>query len=426
MKDFITDILKASSADGWTVSDQENEGWEFYFIRHRLDQNRVRHTEHITLTVYKRLEDGKYLGSASAKLSPAADREEARALVDSLLKEAELVKNPYYELAPPADAAAEADTEADVMEIAGDFIRTLKNLPETGGEDINSYEIFADRIRSRFLSSTGIDIRYNRTLSKAEVVVNARNEGHEIELYRMYSSGSCDSRGLAEEISRTMQYGRDKLHAQKTPYLGCCDVILSTDAALEVYRYFIDRMSAGLKYQGISDWEIGGEVIKGAEGDKVTLEAVRILPNSSENAPYDSEGAPRRDLMILKDGIAVNYFGSRQFSSYLGLEDSFIPGNFAVSGGKKTAAEIRSGRYLEVVEFSDFQVSAFNGDIFGEIRLGYLHDGDRVTVLEGGSVSGTMREFAKNLLMSKERKQYDNMLIPEITRLADVSITGAE
>ena len=51
------------------------------------------------------------------------------------------------------------------------------------------------------------------------------------------------------------------------------------------------------------------------------------------------------------------------------------------------------------------------------------HDGDTVTVVEGGSVSGTMRELAS---FSREQKQYNNYLIPALTRLTGVSITGAE
>ena len=427
MKDFILELLADSAADGWTVRDEVSEGWEFYFIRHNLDQNRIRHTEHITLTVYKKSDDGKYLGRASAKLAPTADRAETKALIDSLTHEAALVKNPVYELMTPAPAVMKADeAEVDVSRIAEDFICTMKDLPETDGEDINSYEIFVDKITCRYVSSTGIDISYTYPVSQIEVIVNARKDEHEIELYRMFKSGTCDSEGLKEEISKAMQYGKDKLRAKKTPSLGTCDIVLSTDAALEVYEYFTARMSCDMKYMGISDWEIGREVAEGAVGDKVTVEARRFLPNSSANAPYDAEGAPRRDMMIIKDGIAENRYGSRQFSQYLGLFDSFIPGNFAVSGGTSKAEEIRTGRYLEIVEFSDFQVSALNGDIFGEIRLGYLHDGSQVTAVEGGAVSGTMLDFAKDLHMSTEQKQYNNMLIPEVTRLKGVSITGAE
>ena len=47
MENFILDLLRSSGADGWTVSDERRIGWEFYFIRHALDQNRARAAEHI-------------------------------------------------------------------------------------------------------------------------------------------------------------------------------------------------------------------------------------------------------------------------------------------------------------------------------------------------------------------------------------------
>ncbi len=423
----VIELLKNSAADGWAVTDEIREGWEFYFIRHRLDQNRVRRTQHVTVTVYKKFGEGKFLGSASAEVAPTATKEEAKHLIDELVKEAELVRNPYYELNQPTDLdnSGVATAEESVRKIAEDFIRTMRSLPETETEDINSYEIFTDSVTRRLTTSTGIDVTSVFPSSMVEVVVNARNAGHEIELYRMYKSGSCDAESLKKEISETLQYGRDKLLAVKTPSLGKCDVVFSTDAAGQIFNYFGARMSAAMKYQQVSDWEIGGPVCEDAEGDLVTLKALKFLKNSSDNAAFDPEGAARRDMTIIENGIARNFFGSRQFSQYMGLENSFIPGNYMVSGGTKTAAELRTGRYLEIVEFSDFQVSPMNGDIFGEIRLGYLHDGENVTIVEGGSVSGTMTDFAKYLQMSVEMKQYNNMLGPAVTRLKDVSITGA-
>jgi len=66
------------------------------------------------------------------------------------------------------------------------------------------------------------------------------------------------------------------------------------------------------------------------------------------------------------------------------------------------------------------------GAIAGEIRLGYLHEGDKMTIVSGGSVSGSMTDFVKEMYLSKELKQYNNMLIPAVTRLEQVSVTGAE
>jgi len=427
MENFILDLLKKSGADGWAVRDEVRTGWEFYFIRHALDQNRVRDTEHITLTVYKAFEeDGtKYLGSASAELAPTATETEAEGLIRSLLFEAGLIRNPAYALNPPC---GEAPTmrEPDVKAIAGDFLRAMKSVEETAEADINSYEIFVDSVCRRLVTSTGIDVTDVYPSSMAEVVVNARDEKHEIELYRMYRSGSCDTAGLKANVEETLRFGRDKLRAEKTPALGKCDVVFSTDDALQIYDYFIDRMSAGMIYQGISDCEIGKRVAEDKGGDALTVRAVKTLENSSHNGAFDDEGAPVRDMTVISGGVAENFYGSRMFSQYIGLSDSFIPGNFVVDGGKETAAELRTGRYLEIVEFSDFQVSPMNGDIAGEIRLGYLHDGDTVTVVEGGSVSGTMRELGGAMRFSKEQKQYNNFLIPAVTRLCGVSITGAE
>lgn len=427
MENYVIDLLKSSGADAWTVADECRTGWEFYFIRHRLDQNRARDTEHIHLTVYKRFGEGEqqFLGSASAELAPTATREEAEKLIRTLLGEAELVRNPVYSLNPPRKGEDKSAQPIDLKAIAGDFIRAMRSVEETEGEDINSYELFTDAVSRRFVSSTGIDVTDVYPASMAEVVVNARREAHEIELYRMYRSGSCDAAGLKANVEETLRFGRDKLVAEKTPALDKCDVVFTTDDALEIYNYFIDRVSAGMIFQHISDCEIGKRVCEDKGGDSLTVMALCELENSSHNGAYDAEGAPVRDLCLIRDSVTENLYGSRMFSQYLGIEDSFIPGNFAVEGGKAAADELRGGKYLEIVEFSDFQVSPMNGDIAGEIRLGYLHDGDKVTVVEGGSVSGTMRELGGTMRFSKELKQYNNYRIPALTRLYGVSITGA-
>ena len=427
MENYILDLLRASGAEAWTVADEIRRGWEFYFIRHALDQNRARNAEHIKLTVYQKFSEGEkeFLGSASAEIAPTASRAEAEKLIARLLDEAKLVRNPFYALNEPRGGAAPVAEVPDLRAISGDFLRAMRSVEESADADINSYEIFADCITRRFISSTGIDVTDVYPASMTEVVVNARRGEHEIELYRMYRSGSCDAAGLKADVEETLRFGRDKLRAEKTPALGECDVIFSTDDALEIYRYFIDRMSTNMVYQRVSDYEIGKSICAGEGGDPLTVRALRRLDNSSHNGAYDDEGAPVRDMTIIEAGVAKNYFGSRMFSQYLGLQDSFLPGNIAVDGGAASAAELRTGSFLEIVEFSDFQVDPMSGDIAGEIRLGYLHDGDTVTVVEGGSVSGSMRELAGSMRFSKEQKQYNNYLIPSVTRLYGASITGA-
>ena len=426
MLNTIIDLLRASTADAWEVTDIQETGWEFYLIRHRLDQHRAKLTRHTHVKVYRRFGEGKFLGSASAEIPPTATAAEAKATVDALCQRAEYVKNPAYTLVTP-DGEAQAQTgSVDVAAIARDFLEAVQAVPETATEDINSYEIFVSEKKRRFVNSEGVDVVSVYPSSMAEVVVNARRDGHEIELYRLYHSGACDKAGLTQALTETLRYSRDKLIAQPTPALGQATVLFSTDAACEIYNYFISRMSAAMLVRRISDWQIGEPVVKDAEGDLVTVRALVNLPNSADNAAYDPEGARRWDFDVIENGIARQSFGSRQFSQYLGLERSCIPGNYAVSGGSQDAAALRSGPYLEVVEFSDFQVHPMSGDIAGEIRLGYWHDGEKTIPVSGGSVTGSMLTLAKTMRMSREQRQYNNLLIPAVTALSGVTIAGVE
>ena len=418
----LLDILKSSGADAWEVTDREESGWEFYFIRHRLDQHRAKNLRAFSVKVYRKFDE--FLGSAGAEIPCDASAEEMRRTVEGLCSDASYVRNPAYTLNKPC-AAGENETaqeNPDIEAVSGNFIRTLASAPETETEDLNSYEIFVSSIRKRFLNSEGIDVTAVYPSSMVEVVVNARKDGHEIELYKLLESGTCDRETLARELAETLAYGRDRLVTSPTPALGKMDVVFSTDPARELYWYFIDRLSTGMVYRGISDWKPGDIVAP----ENLILKAVKFLPNSSRNAAFDAEGAPIRDLDLITGGRAAHYWGSRQFSQYLKVDDSFIASNFTVSGGTESEADLRMGDYLEVVEFSDFQCDSVTGDIAGEIRLAYLHQNGKVTPVSGGSVSGSMAEMAGTMRFSKELRQYNSLLIPSVTRLKDVTVTGAE
>ena len=424
MIELIKAALNNSGADAWMITDTLTEGWEFYFIRHSLDQNRAKNVEHINVKVFKKSEDGQFLGDASDEIAPSATEDEIKKTIDSLVLKAGYIKNPVYKLNPPESSGQPDGSGFNTADISADFINAMNELPESADADSNSYEIFTSKVTTHIITSGGTDITEIYPSSMIEVVVNARDKDHEIELYRMYHSGTCDKEGLKNSLIRTLQYGKDRLKAEKTPALEKADVIFSTDDAVEIYNFFKDKLSAGMLVRRMSDWEIGKSIAE-AKGDKVTLTARKTLENSSTNFSYDEEGAPARDLVLLNEFVPENYWGSRMYTQYLGLEKSGIVYNYEISGGSKTEEELRTGKYLEIVEFSDFQVDSLSGDIFGEIRLGYYHDGENVKIITGGSVSGNMNQFVKNMHFSKELVQYNNVRIPSVTRLADVTITGA-
>lgn len=424
MLDTIKKKLAALDCDAWELTETKKRGWEFYFIRHKLDQNRAVEVKSVKVKLYKSLEGGKLIGSASGEIPPTASEAEIDERLASILYQATLVKNPYYTIADKPIDIPEKKAPVDVEKIAEDFIRAVRSVEETAGEDVNSYEIFVSELTRHTLNSKGVEYTCTYPDSKVEVVVNARKDGHEIEMYRMYDSGTCDAKKLCGDIADVMRCGRDRLTAVPTPKLGSAAVVFSTEDAVGIYDYFVDRMSAGMKYQKMSDWELGKEVAPGAKGDRITVEALSTLPNSSEDFPVDEEGAVIRDRFLIRDGVAESFCGSRQFSEYLGLKDSSIVHNVRFAGGKGSAADVRHGDYLEVVEFSGFEVDSMSGDIAGEIRVGYWHHNGETTVVTGGSVSGNMLEAAKEMTFSRETRQYDTHIIPAVTRLENLRIAG--
>ena len=421
--DELITLLKESGADAWELTDIKTEGWEFYFIGKKLDQNRVRDVEHMSIKVYRTLKEGKMLGTASGEIDPTLSRDEAKKRITDILKDAEYVINPYYELNKPAETV-ENMQEVDLAAIAKDYLETIKNIRRDDNSFINSCEVFADKCHSRFVNSEGIDVTQIYPSSMLEVVVNARNADKEIELYRLYTAGTCDRSALTRDIEELMRFGVDRLDAKPTPALEKTAVLFSTRDAVELYKWFVSKLSANFRYMNLSDWEIGNAIAPSASGDRLTLTARAFIEGSSKNRSVDNEGAPTADIVLMENGVPVQYWGSRQFRSYLGIDDGYIAMNFEAGGGTGTKESLRSGSYMEIVEFSDFSVDDVTGDIAGEIRLGYWHDSGKVTPVSGGSISGSLTELINEMRFSGAARHYDNYLIPELTRLEGVNITG--
>lgn len=426
MLELIKKKLAALGCDAWKLTETTKRGWEFYVIRDKLDQNRSTVVKTINVEVFKSIEDGKYLGSAFGEIPPTASEGELDELLAALLYQAGLVKNPYYLLNDkPVDVPEKLDS-VDVERIAESFFRAIRSVNQTKTEDINSYEIFVNEITRHFINSNGVEYTCTYPKSTVDMVVNARRDGHEIELYRFYTSGTCDAEKLRSDVEDVLRFGRDRLTAVPTPKLGTGAVVFSTSDAVSIYDYFLRRMNASMKYRKISNFEVGKPVVDDPQGDIISVEACSTLPNSSRDFPVDEEGAVIRDRWLIRNGVAENYYGSRQFSQYLGLNDSSNVYNVRFAGGRESAASLRQGDYLEVVEFSDFHVDPMGGDIAGEIRVGYWHHDGTTTVVTGGSVSGNMLEAARTMTFSSETRQYDTHVIPAVTRLEGLRITGVE
>lgn len=425
MIDTLKKLLEESKADAWEIRQENTEGWEFYFIKHKLDQNRAKKVSHTHVTVYRREAEG--LGSAQAEFAPTGNEETWKKQLEKLLEEAKYSLSAPYELVRPKEVKdfKAKETKIDIPSVSSAFMKTLCELDETKTHDVNSYEIFVQERKSRYINSNGVDLAQTVPYCFLETVLDARDEKHEIELYRSYTSGGCDSEYLKTELNMALQAGEDRLHTEGTPKLGKGRVLFTTADALQIYHFFLNGLSAGYVYQNVSPFRLNEPITDKETGDQINILTHRHLPESSMNMSFDHDGCLIEDAVLMKENVPVRIVGSRQYSQYLKLEHSFTPGCFEVNGGRVPARTLREGDYLEPIEFSDFQVD-MAGNMFGEIRLAYYHHDGKTIPVSGGSVSGNVKELLGGFHMSEELKQYDSALIPAVTSIDGVTITGVK
>ncbi|MCI8645102.1 MAG: TldD/PmbA family protein, partial [Lachnospiraceae bacterium] len=95
-----------------------------------------------------------------------------------------------------------------------------------------------------------------------------------------------------------------------------------------------------------------------------------------------------------------------------------------VEAGNVSIEQMKEQPYLEVVNFSDFQMDWFTGHFGGEIRLAFLYDGKTVTPVTGGSVNGNIFEAQKSLVFSKEMQVEKDFEGPKAVAMDGVSVAG--
>ncbi len=421
MKKLI-EIVK-EHADGFKIVNVKTKANEFFFIKHRLDMNRFKEVEHTFLTVYRQLDDGKFLGSTTREIHPNTSDEQLLKLIQEMNYGAGFVKNPYYQLAKPQGAVKQVFIPIDPLSVASDIIDTIQSVKTTDQENINSYEVFVNEKVIKIINSEGIDVEYETIDSQTEIIVNAKMQDSEIEIYRNYTFGTCDKAYLAQQLQDTITIGKDRSLASKTPNLNNFRVVFDGHNAVKLLGYFVDMTNASSVYMKISDY-IKGQAI--SDNDKISLTALASLPNSSKNVVYDDDGNLLCDKELIKNSVCLDFWGNEQFSQYLGQSKASIYRNFAFNIGDFNHSALRKRPYLRAAEFSDFQCDSSTGNFAGEIRLAYYFDGEKEIPVSGGSISGNIKQLLSTMRLADKLKQIDNYLIPEFIVLDDVSVSGTE
>ena len=432
MIEKILSALKKSGVELYQITETKQEKAELYFIRKSLDMQRMGDIRLAEVVVYKEFQenDKRMMGSATVQVPDSYTEEMMEELFRNTLYAAGFVKNKYYELydgkqAALGDASEISDCQTDktltgksLTEIAQSFADALFAEDKETDVFLNSAELFVMKTTCHIINSKGVDVSYCKSRVQGEFVIQC-TDGQDVETYQHFAYVNSDTEPLRNKVRETLQMTRDRAKAVSAPPAGEYRVILSGPYVRDIFEYYVDRSASSMIYQKYSTFQIGCNVQGGtAEKDSINL-------TMKATVPYSAEGIPMKDRELVHDGKLLMIHGGNRFAYYLNLEPTGNYASYKAPAGNVTLEEMRQGKYLEVVNFSDFQMDSFSGHFGGEIRLAYLCDGEKRIPVTGGSINGNILEAQKSLVFSSQIQTEETFEGPLAVCMEKIQVAGS-
>lgn len=421
MKDMIINALKAVGIDNYRIIESKKSCKEMFFIKQTLDMTRTEELDEWNVMVYHDDTDRKLRGAASCMIHHGMDEEEIKKTLGDAYYAAGFAMNPYYELVHGEKSQMVVATgslaNVTLEEAAKRMAEALFAADNRKDSFLNSAELFVEKKTVNIINSEGTDCGYESCSVDGEFVVQCL-EPEDVELYQDFSYDELDEDSLKKLVSDKLDTVVDRAKACNAPKAGRYDVLLSEDSVREVLSFYKVRSDAADIYPKYSTYEVGMNV----QGEDAYGEKLNITLHSS--VPYNDDGIKIKDCEIIKDGVLEHIHGGLRMAQYLNVEPTGEYNKIIVGNGSKSMEQLKEGRVLHVVSFSDFNMNAMTGHFAGEIRLAYLYDNGSVSLVTGGSINGSIIDAQKNLTFSKERYDSSSYSGPYAILLKDIPVSG--
>lgn len=421
MRDIIVNALNSLGIENYLITECEKNCKEMFFIKQTLDMTRTEALDEWNVTVYNDSPDGQKRGAASCMIHQGMDEDEVKKTLNDAYYAAGFAMNPYYSIVSgtkeePVKAEGSL-AQLTLAEAAGRMAEALFEADNREDSFVNSAELFVEKKTVNIINSAGVDCGYESYSVKGEFVVQCL-EPEDVELYQDFSYDELDKDSLKKLVSNKLNTVVDRARASKAPAAGRYDVLLSEDSVREVLSFYSRRADAAYIYPKYSTYEIGMKV----QGDAVQGEKLNITLHSS--APYNNDGIRMKDCELIKDGVLKNIHGGLRVSQYLKAAPTGEYSKLVADNGTKSLEELKSGRVLHVVSFSDFNMDSMTGHFAGEIRLAYLYDNGSVSLVTGGSVNGSLIDAQGSMEFSTEHYESSSYSGPYAVLLRDIPVSG--
>lgn len=424
MIESILNILQKKELAGWILTEEQSASTELFFVKNKLDQNRLCETTETTVEVFVDFdeagEDGVecYKGKAKALISAGDSAEEIEKRIDNAMVSARFVKNKWYPMAnnegkePPA-LTTSVSSNTEMLKTQYDALYEALFTDYGMSSQVNSVELFAvDGVR-RVLTSTGTDITYPVHRFVFELVTDARGSSESVEIFNDYSFGLLDIGQVREVVKTQLADTEARAAAEKAPNLENINIILRGSAVEDLLKIYVVQASDEAVYSGFSRAKMGERFTGENALQPLNIRMDPSLDHAVGKAPIDKDGVLLHPYALYTDSVVQNLRSSQQFSSYMNRENIGSPVPFVVEGSDTPYESFLEEDYLEIYVFSSFVASPIEGDFGGEYRLAKLVQNGKATYITGGSLSENLFDAQDRMVFSKEQEKHQNSLTPK-------------
>lgn len=420
----------------WIIRQDTIHGFQQYELKDSTESLREVKSELYSVDVLcdsQDLEGKTSSGLGTVSILPGADINSA---LEKAVLTAQLVHNEPYDFADPTSIPEIELADKDYLKNpACEIEGVLNTLKETTASyphvRLTAAECFGEEKTTHLVSSKGLDVIQKATDIYLQWVYLGGSGDDEVETFVEIFRRRISDLDLKEEAAQRSQYTSDLLVAEgPQPYTGPIYVQGSTLAVMLAGEILSGSLiqtlsSAALKYSGETPWEIGKSIFREeVKGDDFNLWANRQLPYGIPSSEFDKEGTPAQRIKLVENNNLAAFIADQRYADYLNMQPSGDFGSMEIPAGNISQADLRTGSYIEIAEYSWFNPNPVTGDFACEIRLGYIVEDGKRKPFKGGMLVGNLLDAMADMRWSKETGFYGNYLGPKAALFNNLKVVG--
>lgn len=432
------------------LEEQKPDGFEIYFSKRTSMQieskeqlvDSLTRSEDVGIAI--RAVDQKRLGfSYTTSLDPSAIR---TAVANACAIAKLMPSDPHVELFsfgsvayPSIDNFDEAGLEAPIeqkIELAKSLESACRKADSriTGVRSASFSEV---QVQVQMVDSLGESIGYQKTLFSAGVTCKAEANG-DSQVWSDFDF-SNDLTGL--DVSKTAILAAkgavELLGAGPAPTMRC-PAILRNNTVAELIEFLASSFSS-------EEIDKGRSMLAGKEGERIFSEQVtlvddRLMPRGYATSPFDAEGVPASQTLLVEGGVfenaLYNPYYARKFgktanscsSRSVKAPPSIGFSNLYLKPGKKSFAKLLDGISKGIL-ITDLMGLHTANPVTGDFSLGasgiLIENGKPTKPVRGFAVAGNIMELFRRMTdISNDTRFFGNVGAPSV-RVTEISVGGS-